>query len=59
MTYRLLILDAANKVSRTLTFACETEQQALDRAARLRHAHAVELWRDGKMLRRFESHGDR
>jgi hypothetical protein len=54
LQYQVLFFDADGKLLYTGRMDCEDDEQALERAAHLRHLHSLELWRGERCVRRFE-----
>ncbi len=52
--YRLNFLSRAQKTVRSKAMNCGSDDEAIDRAALFSHAGALELWRQGEMVWRFE-----
>ena len=56
--YRLYFLTAENQIFRFVELDCESDQMAADQAAKLLHAHPIEIWRRGRRVRRLDPSTD-
>jgi hypothetical protein len=52
--YRLNYLSRTQKTVRSRDLTCNSDDEAIDRAALCSHAGALELWRQDQMVWRFE-----
>jgi hypothetical protein len=55
--YRLDYLNRRQRVTRTRALNCSGDDEAIDRAALVSHAGALELWRGAEKVWRFEPRG--
>lgn len=53
--YRVSFLDAAGHVRSALDIRCQNDDEAIDRAASLRHWHEFEIWQGDRLVWRFET----
>ena len=53
--YRILLFDGRGRVINTLAMQCVNDDDALERLARHRHPHALELHQADRMVWRFET----
>jgi hypothetical protein len=54
-SYRVDFLSRGHKTVRSKALDCATDDEAIDRTALFSHAGALELWRQGEMVWRFEA----
>ena len=52
--YRLCFLESDGRVRGMLTVICEDDQKAIERAARFKHEHAVEVWAGSRLIKRLD-----
>ena len=53
-TYEVRFYDGKDRLSRVRTEQHQNDDAALERLAAERHRHALELWRAGHVIWRFE-----
>jgi len=52
--YRFCFLESDGRVREMLSIICEDDQKAIDRAARFKHEHAVEVWAGAQLIKRLD-----
>lgn len=55
--YRLYLFNESGHIGRSKEMACDDDQQAIERATELRHAHLVEVWQGARLVKRIEPAG--
>ena len=53
-SYQIQFFDARGRMAHSKAMECHSDDDALERLARLPHRHAIELWAAGGLVWRFE-----
>lgn len=54
MDYRVFLHDRQNHILNVEVLEAETDEQAIEQAAKIAHPHGKELWQRSRLVRRFE-----
>jgi hypothetical protein len=52
--YSLHFLQPDNSVTSTTDFDCDSDEEALEKVARIFYLHPLELWQGGRLVRRID-----
>jgi hypothetical protein len=58
-SYRIQFFDARDRPTHSHEMDCSSDDDAIERTARLRHRHGLELWDGDRLVWRFETRGKR